>query len=43
MRKLGAGMDTDSFGEARWMGALANTRSFGDSMYKCVEACMFCC
>ena len=36
-------MVTDSFGEARWMGALANTRSFGDSMYKCVEARMFCC
>ncbi|PWY97843.1 protein serine/threonine phosphatase 2C [Testicularia cyperi] len=34
LRKMGAGMITDSFGEARWMGALANTRSFGDSRFK---------
>ncbi|EPQ28069.1 uncharacterized protein PFL1_04396 [Pseudozyma flocculosa PF-1] len=34
LRKMGAGMITDSFGEARWMGALANTRSFGDSKFK---------
>ncbi len=34
LRKLGAGMITDSFGEARWMGALANTRAFGDSRFK---------
>jgi len=34
LRKMGAGMITDSFGEARWMGALANTRAFGDSQYK---------
>ncbi|KDN52782.1 protein serine/threonine phosphatase 2C [Tilletiaria anomala UBC 951] len=34
LRKLGAGMITDSFGELRWMGALANTRAFGDSRYK---------
>ncbi|KAL9936120.1 hypothetical protein V8E36_004962 [Tilletia maclaganii] len=34
LRKVGAGMVTDSFGEARWMGALANTRAFGDSRYK---------
>lgn len=34
LRKMGAGMITDSFGEARWMGALANTRAFGDSKYK---------
>ncbi|PWN47832.1 protein serine/threonine phosphatase 2C [Violaceomyces palustris] len=34
LRKMGAGMITDSFGEARWMGALANTRSFGDTRFK---------
>ncbi|CDW96530.1 hypothetical protein [Sporisorium scitamineum] len=34
LRKMGAGMITDSFGEARWMGALANTRAFGDSKFK---------
>ena len=34
LRKMGAGIITDSFGEARWMGALANTRAFGDSAYK---------
>ncbi|KAK0541382.1 Protein phosphatase 2C 6 [Tilletia horrida] len=34
LRRVGAGMVTDSFGEARWMGALANTRAFGDSRYK---------
>ncbi|PWN42012.1 protein serine/threonine phosphatase 2C [Ceraceosorus guamensis] len=34
LRKVGAGMITDSFGEARWMGALANTRAFGDSGFK---------
>ncbi|KAN0060598.1 Protein phosphatase 2C 6 [Thecaphora frezii] len=34
LRRMGAGMITDSFGEARWMGALANTRSFGDSRFK---------
>lgn len=34
LRKMGAGMITDSFGEARWMGALANTRAFGDSRFK---------
>ncbi|KAF8761064.1 Glycoside hydrolase family 18 protein [Rhizoctonia solani] len=32
LRRLGAGLVTDSFGEARWMGALANTR--GDFRYK---------
>lgn len=34
LRRLGAGLVTDSFGEARWMGALANTRAFGDSKFK---------
>ncbi|UZJ51457.1 hypothetical protein CBS101457_000777 [Exobasidium rhododendri] len=34
LRKVGAGLITDSFGEARWMGALANTRAFGDSKFK---------
>ena len=34
LRKVGAGLITDSFGEARWMGALANTRAFGDSQFK---------
>ncbi|KAI3483444.1 hypothetical protein L1887_53671 [Cichorium endivia] len=34
LRKMGGGMVTDSFGEARWMGALANTRAFGDSRFK---------
>lgn len=34
LRKMGAGLVTDSFGEARWMGALANTRAFGDSKFK---------
>lgn len=34
LRRVGAGLITDSFGEARWMGALANTRAFGDSHFK---------
>ncbi|CAE6492231.1 unnamed protein product, partial [Rhizoctonia solani] len=34
LRRLGAGLVTDSFGEARWMGALANTRGLGDFRYK---------
>lgn len=34
LRRVGAGLVTDSFGEARWMGALANTRAFGDSHFK---------
>lgn len=34
LRRIGAGVVTDSFGEARWMGALANTRAFGDSNFK---------
>ncbi|KAG8969967.1 hypothetical protein FRC03_012420 [Tulasnella sp. 419] len=34
LRKMGQGIVTDSFGEARYMGALANTRGFGDSSYK---------
>ena len=31
---MGQGIVTDSFGEARYMGALANTRGFGDTKYK---------
>lgn len=34
LRRLGAGVVTDSFGEARWMGALANTRALGDGQFK---------
>ncbi|WFD32692.1 hypothetical protein MSPP1_003742 [Malassezia sp. CBS 17886] len=34
LSRLGAGIVTDSFGEMRWMGTLANTRSFGDSAAK---------
>lgn len=34
LRRLGAGVVTDSFGEARWMGALANTRALGDGSFK---------
>lgn len=34
LRRLGAGVITDSFGEARWMGALANTRAIGDGEFK---------
>ena len=30
----GAGMITDSFGESRWMGAVENTRGFGDFEWK---------
>ncbi|KAI3613315.1 hypothetical protein CBS9595_004148 [Malassezia furfur] len=31
LSRLGAGVVTDSFGENRWMGTLANTRAFGDA------------
>lgn len=34
LRRLGAGVITDSFGESRWMGALANTRALGDGNFK---------
>ncbi|KAF8521514.1 phosphatase 2C-like domain-containing protein [Gautieria morchelliformis] len=35
LRRLGGtGLITDSFGEARWMGALANTRGLGDKKFK---------
>lgn len=34
LRRLGAGVVTDSFGEARWMGTLANTRALGDGEFK---------
>ncbi|KZT57065.1 protein serine/threonine phosphatase 2C [Calocera cornea HHB12733] len=34
LRRMGSGLVTDSFGEARWMGALANTRGLGDGRYK---------
>ncbi|KAF9787224.1 phosphatase 2C-like domain-containing protein [Thelephora terrestris] len=33
-RVMGSGLVTDSFGEARWMGVLENTRSLGDFKYK---------
>ncbi|WFD00920.1 hypothetical protein MYAM1_003676 [Malassezia yamatoensis] len=31
LSRLGAGLVTDSFGENRWLGTLANTRAFGDT------------
>ncbi|WFD05486.1 hypothetical protein MVES1_000816 [Malassezia vespertilionis] len=34
LQRLGAGIVTDSFGEMRWMGTLANTRAFGDAAAK---------
>lgn len=34
LRRMGQGIVTDSFGETRYMGALANTRGFGDTKYK---------
>ncbi len=34
LRRLGAGLITDSFGESRWMGAIENTRSLGDGDFK---------
>lgn len=33
-RMMGSALITDSFGESRWMGALANTRCLGDLRYK---------
>ncbi|KAF7306816.1 PPM-type phosphatase domain-containing protein [Mycena indigotica] len=33
-RMMGSSLITDSFGESRWMGALANTRGLGDLRYK---------
>jgi len=33
-RMMGSALITDSFGESRWMGALANTRGLGDLQYK---------
>lgn len=33
-RVVGSALVMDSFGEARWMGALENTRSLGDFEYK---------
>ena len=33
-RVMGSALVTDSFGEARWMGVLENTRSLGDFKYK---------
>ncbi|TEB39028.1 protein serine/threonine phosphatase 2C [Coprinellus micaceus] len=33
-RMMGSSMVTDSFGESRWMGAVANTRCLGDLRYK---------
>ncbi|KAF8343156.1 phosphatase 2C-like domain-containing protein [Cantharellus anzutake] len=34
LRRIGTGLVTDSFGEARWMGAVANTRGLGDTDFK---------
>lgn len=34
LQRVGSGSVTDSFGEVRWMGSVANTRSFGDSTFK---------
>ncbi|KAK7059069.1 Protein phosphatase 2C 6 [Paramarasmius palmivorus] len=33
-RMMGSSLITDSYGESRWMGALANTRGLGDLDYK---------
>ncbi|KAI0348403.1 protein serine/threonine phosphatase 2C [Trametopsis cervina] len=33
-RSMGSGLILDSFGEARWMGVLENTRALGDLKYK---------
>ncbi|KAF8269312.1 phosphatase 2C-like domain-containing protein [Lactarius quietus] len=33
-RMMGTGVITDAFGDARWMGALENTRSLGDLKWK---------
>ncbi|KAJ3721523.1 protein serine/threonine phosphatase 2C [Lentinula raphanica] len=33
-RMMGSSLITDSYGESRWMGALANTRGLGDLRYK---------
>ncbi|KAF9474097.1 protein serine/threonine phosphatase 2C [Pholiota conissans] len=33
-RMMGSSLITDSYGESRWMGALANTRCLGDLRYK---------
>ncbi|KAG8761202.1 hypothetical protein FRC14_006251 [Serendipita sp. 396] len=34
LRRVGGGMVMDSFGDARWMGKLANTRCLGDIQYR---------
>ena len=34
LRRVGAAVVTDSFGEVRFMGQVANTRAFGDTAYK---------
>ncbi|GAA93670.1 uncharacterized protein L969DRAFT_96694 [Mixia osmundae IAM 14324] len=34
LRRIGTGLVTDSFGESRWGGALANTRGIGDEKFK---------
>ncbi|CAH7682695.1 phosphatase 2C-like domain-containing protein [Phakopsora pachyrhizi] len=34
LRRIGSGLITDSFGESRWGGTLANTRGLGDSNFK---------
>lgn len=34
LRRMGTGLITDSFGESRWGGSLANSRGLGDSSFK---------
>ncbi|WFD34861.1 hypothetical protein MCUN1_001705 [Malassezia cuniculi] len=34
LQRVGSGSVTDSFGEVRWMGTVANTRAFGDADLK---------
>lgn len=34
LRRIGTGLITDSFGESRWGGSLANTRGLGDANFK---------
>ncbi|KAI9609275.1 hypothetical protein H4Q26_007225 [Puccinia striiformis f. sp. tritici PST-130] len=34
LRRIGTGLITDSFGESRWGGSLANSRGLGDAAFK---------
>ncbi|CAH7686960.1 phosphatase 2C-like domain-containing protein, partial [Phakopsora pachyrhizi] len=38
LRRIGSGLITNSFGESRWGGTLANTRGLGDSNFKKIGA-----